>query len=374
VCRSAEKQSEFQRVSDDLSLTDDIYEAAFLPEMWPRLFDRISERIYAALGSIYIQNADGSFRWIGTEGATRLFSEFQALNPPLEHIRLQKSNELQHQGFYTDLDFNDPSIFEHPTYKDFLHPRNFGWFTETTFNLPTGEKVQIGFERRKDLGPFENAYIEVLNRLRPHLGRAAILSAQLGLERAKGMTDALDAIGIPAAVLRTNGRLSIGNQHFQELIPLVVQDRRDRLFLMDESADALLAETLMRLGSNGPTGRSRSIPVPAQAGRPPLIFHVFPVCGAARDLFSRGLALLIGTPIDRTLVPAAEVLQVLFDLTPAEARVARAVAQGKTVDAIALTNGVSRETVRTQLASVLAKTGMSRQAELVALLAGKALF
>lgn len=361
-------------MSDDLSFADGIYEAAFAPEMWPRLFERISERIHAALGSIYIQNVDGSFRWIGTEGATRLFNEFQALNPPLEHIRLKRSAELQHEGFYTDLDFNDPLIFEHPTYRDFLHPRNFGWFTESTFNLPTGEKVQIGFERRKDRGPFERNYIEVLNRLRPHLGRAAVLSAQLGLERAKGMTDALNAIGIPAAVLRTNGRLAIANGHFQKLIPLVVQDRRDRLFLADETADRLLADTLMRLGSRNAVGGSRSIPVPAQIGRPPMIFHVFPVCGAANDLFSRGLALVIGTLIDRTLVPAAEVLQVLFDLTPAEARVARAVAQGKTVEAIALANGVSRETVRTQLASVLAKTGMSRQAELVALLAGKALF
>ena len=361
-------------MSDVLSFADDVYEAAFVPEMWPRLFERISERIHAALGSIYIQNVDGSFRWIGTEGATCLFSEFQAIHPPLEHIRLKKAKELQHEGFYTDLDFNDPLIFEHPTYRDFLYPRDFGWFTETAFNLPTGDKIWIGFERRKDRGPFESTYIEALNGLRPHLGRAAILSAQLSLERAKGMIEALNAIGIPAAVLRTNGKLSIANGHFQSLIPSVVQDRRDRMLLTDESADALLADTLMRIGSKDAAGQSRSIPVPAQTGRPPLIFHVFPVCGAVNDLFSRGLALVIGTPIDRTLVPTAEVLQVLFDLTPAEARVARAVAQGKTVEAIALSNGVSRETVRTQLASVLAKTGMSRQAELVALLAGKALF
>lgn len=361
-------------LNEDLLLAEDIYEAAFIPELWPQVFERISARIDAALGSIYVQNADGSFRWIGTEGAARLFNEFQALYPPLEHIRLKKSAALRHEGFYTDLDFNDPSIFEHPTYKDFLYPRDFGWFTETTFRMPTGDAVQMGFERRKSRGPFESACIEMLNGLRPHLGRAAVLSAQLGLERAKGMIEALNAIGVPSAVLRTNGKLYLANEHFQKLIPFVVQDRRDRMLLVDDAADLLLADTLLRLGSRGAQGQSRSIPVPAQTGRPPTIFHVFPVCGAANDLFSRGLALVIATPVDRALVPAAEVLQVLFDLTPAEARVARAVAEGKTLEAIALANGVSRETVRTQLASVLAKTGMSRQAELVALLAGKALF
>ena len=68
-------------------------------------------------------------------------------------------------------------------------------------------------------------------------------------------------------------------------------------------------------------------------------------------------------------VPTAEVLQGLFDLTPAEARVARAIAERRTVEAIAGMLGVSRETVRTQLKSVLAKTGMARQADLAALLA-----
>lgn len=360
-------------MNDDLSIADAIYEAAFVPELWPRLFERISERVDAALGSIYIQNPDGSFRWIGTEGATRLFNEFQAITPPLESIRLIKAEKLQHDGFYTDLDLNDPAIFEHPTYREFLHPRNFGWFAETAFHLPAGDTVRIGFERTKERGPFEETFIGALNAIRPHLGRAAVLSSQLGLERAKGMIEGLNAIGTPAAVLRTSGKLSLANEHFHKLMPLVVQDRRDRMLLTDETADKLLADTLMRMGSHNAPGRSRSIPVPAQDGRPPLIFHVFPVSGAANDLFSRGLALVIGTPIDRALVPTAEVIQVLFDLTPAEARVARAVAQGNTVEVIALSNGVSRETVRTQLASVLAKTGMSRQAELVALLAGKAL-
>jgi DNA-binding CsgD family transcriptional regulator len=67
------------------------------------------------------------------------------------------------------------------------------------------------------------------------------------------------------------------------------------------------------------------------------------------------------------------VLQGLFDLTPAEARVARAFGEAQTMEVFAKTVGVSLETVRSQLKSVLAKTGLSRQQELVHLLAGKAL-
>jgi hypothetical protein len=54
-------------------------------------------------------------------------------------------------------------------------------------------------------------------------------------------------------------------------------------------------------------------------------------------------------------MPDSVVLQGLFNLTPAEARVARGVAQRLTVDRIAGGLGRSQETVRTQLKAVLAK-------------------
>ncbi|MDP3074187.1 helix-turn-helix transcriptional regulator [Bradyrhizobium sp.] len=60
----------------------------------------------------------------------------------------------------------------------------------------------------------------------------------------------------------------------------------------------------------------------------------------------------------------------LFDLTPAEARVARGLAAGKTVDDLAGDNGVSPNTVRVQVRGVLEKTGCRRQTEVVALLGG----
>ena len=76
------------------------------------------------------------------------------------------------------------------------------------------------------------------------------------------------------------------------------------------------------------------------------------------------------TPVNRGVVPNAEVLSGLFDLTPAEARVAREIASGETINTIAQARTLSRETVRNQLKGVLAKTGLSRQSDLAALLNG----
>ena len=76
------------------------------------------------------------------------------------------------------------------------------------------------------------------------------------------------------------------------------------------------------------------------------------------------------TPVTAPQAPPIELVQSLFDLTPAEARVARNLASGKSVEAIASDGGVSPNTVRTHVRGVLDKTGCNRQVEVVALLAG----
>jgi DNA-binding CsgD family transcriptional regulator len=60
-------------------------------------------------------------------------------------------------------------------------------------------------------------------------------------------------------------------------------------------------------------------------------------------------------------------------MTPAEARVAHAVAQCQTIGAIADSFGLSQETVRSQLKSALAKTGVARKLDLATVLAGACL-
>jgi len=67
-------------------------------------------------------------------------------------------------------------------------------------------------------------------------------------------------------------------------------------------------------------------------------------------------------------VPAESALRRLFDLTPAEARLARRLASGDSLEQVAQSLDVKMTTARTQLAGIFAKTGTCRQAQLVAIL------
>ena len=75
-------------------------------------------------------------------------------------------------------------------------------------------------------------------------------------------------------------------------------------------------------------------------------------------------------PVAAPNAPSVELVMSPFDLAPAEARVARGLVAGKTVDALALDNGVSANTVRAQVRGVLEKTCCQRQTDVVALLGG----
>jgi DNA-binding CsgD family transcriptional regulator len=66
--------------------------------------------------------------------------------------------------------------------------------------------------------------------------------------------------------------------------------------------------------------------------------------------------------------PSGAQLRALFGLTPSEARLAQLLACGDTVEEVAQALGVKLTTVRSQVAVIFSKTGVHRQAKLVAML------
>ena len=66
--------------------------------------------------------------------------------------------------------------------------------------------------------------------------------------------------------------------------------------------------------------------------------------------------------------PSETQLRALLDLTVAEARLARLLASGDTLEVVAQKLCVKLTTARSQLAAIFSKTGIRRQAKLVAIL------
>ena len=100
----------------------------------------------------------------------------------------------------------------------------------------------------------------------------------------------------------------------------------------------------------------------------PLIAHLAAESEGAGDHRAVSLTDLHDFP-----VPHEDTLRAVFDLTPAEARLAQGITRGDTLEEVATSLGIKMPTARTQLAAVFAKTGTQRQAKLVAILTRLAL-
>ncbi len=79
--------------------------------------------------------------------------------------------------------------------------------------------------------------------------------------------------------------------------------------------------------------------------------------------------LCLVAPLDGRRIATAQQLMDFFGLSRAEARLARAISHGDSVEDYARDQGLRLPTVRTQLSSVFNKTGTDRQAALVRLIA-----
>lgn len=359
-------------ISDEL-LIDQIYEAAIVPDLWKGVLDQVAHRVNAAGTALFLlSNNNSPSGAIWSDALHELWMGWINGGWQAKTQRAPRMIALNHAGFVSESDIFEPQEIEQDeAIVNYLRPAGFGHGAGTGITMPTGEIAIYSVERRYETGPFTRGDCLSLDVLRPHLARAALLSGRAGLERAKAMASTLETIGIPAAVVRHGGKLLAANAMLERMMPSLFQDRRERLRIVDERADSLFAKVLESL-SKGAGGRGvGSIPVASDASRPPMIVHLLPVRGAAQDLFFQASAIVMVTPIDRASVPTAEVLQGLFDLTPAEARVAQGIGRAGDVDVLARSLGVKPSTVRKQIKAVLAKTGVRRQTELVSLLGGK---
>jgi DNA-binding CsgD family transcriptional regulator len=79
------------------------------------------------------------------------------------------------------------------------------------------------------------------------------------------------------------------------------------------------------------------------------------------------LLMLVTQPGYHRVATVQQLIQI-FDLSPAEARLARAVAHGQDLETFATEQGVKMTTVRTQMASIHSKTRVKRQTDLVRLI------
>ncbi len=354
---------------DTTSIIDEIYEAPFLPERWPSILEKLAWATDGEGGLLLTMDGNRTQGWTASSAMVPLMEQFIAGGYEKYNVRPQRGLAKRYAGFMSDLEImTEDEIATDRIYQEILRPAGLGWAAGSIIPAPSGDLIVFDIDRRFERGPYERSALSFLDGFRPHLARAGLLAARMRLEEARSATETLGRLGLPAAALAATGRIVAKNDLLETLGEQVEIRARDSFHLASPTADALLAESLERIARKDLDGVA-SVAVPPGEQSKPAVLHLIAIRRMAHDIFAGTVALAVVTPLAPASTPHADLLGGLFDLSPAEDRVARALMGGMRVQDCARTFGVSQETVRAQLKNIFAKTATSRQTELLQLLA-----
>ena len=358
---AGQKQGRTLRPEVAADLIGNIYEAGAFPDRWPGVLDKLGLAMGAAGGNLIRSTASHIelHSSPGVADVTREFAE-QGWNERNSRV-LRLLDRAGHPGFLTDSDLHtEDELAELPMYREFLNPRGVAAGAATIVQGARDDALIVALEAFESHAASREA-VPVLDRMRPHMARAAVLSAEIQAARTDGLVQAFNSVGTAIGLLDQDGRLLAASDRFAGYLDDVMRDAPARLRMRDEETDRRFTAAVTQVARLN-TGASIAVRNNEKIGVG--VLHLLPARHDARELFSKVSIFAVMAGPANGLLPGAGIIAALYDLTPAEARVARGIAEGLSPAALAGQLEVSPETVRTHLKRVFAKTSTKRQAEL----------
>jgi len=257
-------------------------------------------------------------------------------------------------------------------YNDLLRWHEIHHLVGAVFKLDAAALGAIGIHRPAGAAGFGARDRAMMDLVAPHLRQALQLIRSLEThERAQCLGfETLAALGVGVLVVDSACHVKMINAMAERLLRTGIGAAvcQGRLVLKDPGLDSQLRAAVART-SQAPLGRSlfssETIVVRNRDGAPiPLLVWPLPPGASQAGSCEPLAAVFIGDPGSKLALPL-ELVRSAYRLTPAEARLLAAVADGRRLEHYAAETGLSRNTVHTQLKSVFAKTECHSQAELV---------
>lgn len=371
-----EKKTALTISSQSLSdLIGSIYDCALDPSRWDFTLQALARELECekAILSLNDLRYDRAliFKTVGWEP---LWLEERTKHIPEIHARL-------HEWFVHDGPPNEPFVASRslpheyieasPYVRDCLAPQGVIDMAHLIVMRQPAHFSELVLARHARRGVFDDHDIELFALLLPHLRRAITISNVLDartIERAR-IIEALDALR--CAVILTDERAAV--MHVNRAAEKMLQSdgclecvhnvlRAKRSPAREEMKTAIASAARNEAGI-GEAGTAILLTAP---GSSPVFAHILPLVGSewrAQLKPEATVAVFIGSqaPSD----DGADILRRAFDLTRGETRVAASLLAGRTLNETAAELGIALSTVKTHLSGIFAKTGVTRQADVI---------
>lgn len=362
------------------ALVGEIYDAAIDPSLWGVVLAGLRDFVGGATAGIVAKDTarnDGALYFddgsITPEFTALYFDRFVTADPctaghffstvdrPVSAADILPWDEFRKTRFY----------------REWAHPQDFVDCLAAALDRSAATAIVFSVMRRSADGMFDDGAVDRMRLIAPHVQRAALIGKAIELKTAKAdaLADALDGLNAGVILLTAAGRIAHANVAAEALLADVDVFRSEggRLLSHDAETNRALANLVSAAG-DGDTAIGTAGTGLTLAGRSgeTYVAHVLPLAAGARQAVARDWSASAAIFVRRArfAVSTPETIARAYGLTPTELRVLLGIVDIGGAPEIADAFGIAETTVKTHLGRLFSKTGATRQAELVRLVAG----
>jgi DNA-binding CsgD family transcriptional regulator/PAS domain-containing protein len=351
-----------------------IYDCAVDPELWPPTLTGIRDRMNLAY--VHVNFSDESYQFLDARTQAGAFrskwdqSWMDQLPPMLASVptiglwaALEIDDSTSQMEFIPELEFQRSDF-----YRQWVQPQGLRDYCFTSVAKRAGMAGSVGAATYASRGLVTEDERGTFRLLAPHFRRALLISGMLdeGKFQLQLYRRLLDRIGAGVLIVGNDSQLVYANETADRLLSqgdnLTV--RHNRVCTASPPLEKGFQLALARACSQDDSALGNfgnGIPLPGKEGSS-AVCYVLPLGKSERRReLGPGLAAVFITTHGASVPPALEVLSALSGMTSREARIALMIADGSAPNEAARTLGISINTVRTHIAKIFEKTGVSSQ-------------
>jgi DNA-binding CsgD family transcriptional regulator/PAS domain-containing protein len=362
------------------SLIGDIYDAALDATMWSCVLERMCRFVGGSASTLYSEDsASKTGKSHHTWGFDRRYGW-------LYYDRYIKYNPFTTAQVFFDVEevISVADIVSHEEfretlfYKEWVRPQGFVDVASAVLEKSATSYAAISVIRHERHGIIDDDARARMAVLVPHVRRAVLIGQVIELHKAEASTlaNTLDGLSAGMFLVDATGRIVHANSSGQAMVggAKVMRAAGGRLLACDADANQTLHAifALAEAGDHAVGLKGIAVPLPARGGDDH-VAHVLPLTAGTRRRIGKSYAAVAAVFVRKASLDAPSPLEVIarrHQLTPSELRVLFGIVEVGGVPEVAKAMGLSDTTVKTHLRHVFEKTGTTRQAELVKLVAG----
>ena len=373
------RMSEMPLQSSQLFITavEAIYDAATAPSLWPQALQSIAD-VTRDVGAVMMYGRDdGLFGFIHSPSLDSMVVDY---NKTFKGMDFRSIRGVERGIFLTfdvatDSDVaTEDEIENHPYYR-FMAKNGLKYFGAAPIFQDLRMNTSVAVQRAYGREPYSDEELRTIERLARHIEKSLRLSMRLQdseLVR-EGLGEALGRLSIGVFALDSMGRITFSNEAGDRLVGDGLRVVGQRLFI-GSGSQLHQADRELQCIVSGEVDKldPRPIMVPRSNGLRSLAVYILPISigsHPAEQFLTHARAIVIAIDPTADSPPDPTVVRDVLGLTLGEARIAALVGSGFSPRDASTKLGITEETARTALKRVFAKVGVSRQSELVALLA-----